>query len=150
MLPKKLSSVSALLLTSAVCLGALIGIGSAHDEGDNSLSREAHGFRPEVSLLAANIGRSEIIMIERTLGGGPAETIVVSQGATVRLVLHARAGTELHLHGYDLAGTAIDGSPVMMTFHAAHSGRFSIEAHGVQDALGRTEKVLAYLEVRPG
>jgi hypothetical protein len=36
-----------------------------------------------------------------------------------------------------------------MTFHADHPGRYPIEAHGVQDVLGRTDKALAYLEVRP-
>ena len=149
MLPKKPSSVFALLLTSALCLCALLGTGSAHDEADNSPSHEAYELRPEVSPSAKKPGRSEMTMVELTLGGGPAETIVVRQGATVRLVLHAPAGTQLHLHGYDLAATAVDGSPIVMTFHAAHSGRFSIEAHGEQDALGRTEKVLAYFEVRP-
>jgi FtsP/CotA-like multicopper oxidase with cupredoxin domain len=94
-------------------------------------------------------GAFEGMVVERTLGNGPPETITVRQGISVRLVLHAPEGTELHLHGYDLAGTAGAGAPVVMTFHASHVGRFAIEAHGIADALGRSEKALAYVEVRP-
>lgn len=90
----------------------------------------------------------EGVTIERTLGDGLGETIIVRQGAAVRLVLHAPAGTELHMHGYDLAGTAGRDMPVVMTFSAHRLGRFPIEVHGIEDVLGRKEKVLAYIEVR--
>lgn len=106
-----------------------------------------------VVLLCASTGNgwadNGVAEIERTLGEGRAETIVVSQGTSVRLVLHAPAGVELHLHGYDLSGTAGEGAPVVMSFRADHTGRFPIEAHGQQDLLGRTASALAYLEVRP-
>lgn len=36
-----------------------------------------------------------------------------------------------------------------MTFRADHVGSFPIEAHGVKDVLGHTDRVLAYIEVRP-
>lgn len=80
---------------------------------------------------------------------GTSETIVVTQGTAVRLVLHAPAGTELHLHGYDLGGIAGSGAPVVMTFRAKHAGRFPIETHGAGGVLGSRHQALAYVEVRP-
>lgn len=119
---------------------------TAHDKADPTPTHQAHESETEPPRKVAD---SSVTVIERTLGVGAAETIVVSQGTTVRLVLHASAGVELHLHGYDLSGTAADGVPVVMAFRADHAGRFPIEAHGVQDVLGRTDSALAYLEVRP-
>lgn len=88
-------------------------------------------------------------VIERTLGQGPSQTIVVIEGTEIRLILHASAGMELHLHGYDLIGTAEGDTPVVMTFRADHAGRFPIEAHGDHGVLGHGERALAYIEVRP-
>lgn len=102
----------------------------------------------EAQVSAANTGEFEGLVIERTLGGDTSETIIVARGAAVRLILHAPVGTELHLHGYDLSGTAAGGAPIIMTFDADHLGRFPIEAHGVADLLGRTDRALAYVEVR--
>lgn len=136
-------------MTGAVLLCAPAGIGWAHDKADHAPAHQVHGSGPEAAGTAEDAGSSEATVIERTLGDGPSETIVVGQGATIRLVLHAAAGTQVHLHGYDLAGTATDESPVVMTFHAHRPGRYPIEAHGVQDVLGRTNKALAYIEVRP-
>lgn len=87
--------------------------------------------------------------IERTLGSGPAEAVEVPRGATIRLVLHAPEGTEFHLHGYDAEATADSGEPAVMTFQADRTGRFPVEAHGVEDALGRSDRVLLYIEVLP-
>jgi FtsP/CotA-like multicopper oxidase with cupredoxin domain len=146
---KTLSVAIPVAMTGALLLCSPAGIGWAHDKADHAPTHQVHGSAPEAAGKAEDTGPSEATVIERTLGDGPAETIVVSQGTTVRLVLHAPAGTQLHLHGYELAGTATDTSPVVMTFHADHPGRYPIEAHGVQDVLGRTDKALAYLEVRP-
>lgn len=99
-------------------------------------------------VVLTKSGAFDGTVIELEIGDGPAETIAVAQGAAVRLVLHAPEGTELHLHGYDLTGTAGSGSPVTITFDAHHVGRFPIEAHGIEDDLGRSEKVVAYIEVR--
>lgn len=132
-------------MTGLLLLWAPAGVGWSHDTAGDHPADQAEGF---VHEAAANAG-FEGTEIERALGDGPAETIVVPHGTAVRLILHAAAGTELHLHGYDLSGTTADGAPVVMTFHAAHSGRFPIEAHGVEDVLGRADKALAYVEVRP-
>lgn len=141
MQPKKLPMIGHVATTLTLFLGALTGTGWAHDNADHRPSHQTHGIEDSRS--------AEVTVIERTLGDSPAETIVVSQSTMVRLVLHAPAGTQLHLHGYDLGGTATDTAPVIVTFHAYRAGRFPIEAHGVQDVLGRTYKALAYLEVRP-
>ncbi len=141
----------AVAMSVVLLLCASSGIATAHDnkphdQTDPSPTHQAHESAPEAPHKVAD---SSVTVIERTLGEGPAETIVVSRGEIVRLVLHASAGIELHLHGYDLSGTASDDAPVVMTFRADHAGRFPIEAHGVQDVLGRTDSALAYLEVRP-
>jgi hypothetical protein len=88
-------------------------------------------------------------VIERTFGEGPVETIAVRQGAVIRLILHAPAGAELHLHGYDAGGVADEKAPVILTFRADQLGRFPIEAHLHGDLLGRSHRALAYIEVRP-
>jgi hypothetical protein len=147
--PRKLPVAVPVAMMGVLLLCSPAEIGWAHDEADHRPANHVRGSWPEGPGTAEDTGPSEATVIERTLGDGPAETIVVSQGTTVRLVLHAPAGTQLHLHGYELAGTATDASPVVMTFHADHPGRYPIEAHGVQDVLGRTDKALAYLEVRP-
>lgn len=103
----------------------------------------------KVSDGAAPEGASGAVLIERTLGEGEGETIVVTRGSAVRLILHAPAGTELHLHGYDLAAVSGPDALVVLSFRAEHLGRFPIEAHGAADVLGRKETVLAYIEVRP-
>lgn len=137
----------AVAITGALMLCASTGIAGAHGMTDHSQTYQANKSVPEAP---GKVAESGVTVIERTLGEDPAETIVVSQGTTVRLVLHAPAGLELHLHGYNLSGSSADGAPVIMTFRADYAGRFPIEAHGTQaDALGRTDSGLAYLEVRP-
>lgn len=136
----------AVALTGAILLCATAGVGRSQDVSDHRPAHQVYGAVPAAPDTGETNGA---IVIEHPLNDGPARTIVVSQGATVQLVLHAPAGARLHLHGYDLVGTAADAAPVVMTFRADHVGRFPIEAHGVKDALGRTDKPLAYLEVRP-
>lgn len=132
-----------------------IGPDHVHDAmrgalNDNLQNVWAAGGKPHaVEVILAEAGASEGTVIERTLGDGPAETIEVTHGSAVRLVLHAPEGTEFHLHGYDLTGTAGPDGPVIITFLANHVGRFPIEAHGIEDGLSRAEKILAYIEVRP-
>jgi hypothetical protein len=146
--PKKLPVGIPAAVAGALLLCSPAGIGWAHDE-ENPSTHQVNGSEPEASGTPEDTGRFESTVIERTLGDGPAETIVVSQGVTVRLVLHAPAGTQLHLHGYDLVGTATEASPVILILQADHPGRYPIEAHGVEDVLGRTDRALTYLEIRP-
>lgn len=136
-------------LTAAILLSVAAGPIGAHDSVSQGAADQTRRTAPEATPEAAEAGPSERLVIERTLGEGPAETIVVPQGRAIRLVLRVPPGAELHLHGYDLAGTAHGGAPVVMEFRAHHAGRFPVEAHGIGDLLGRADRVLAYVEVRP-
>jgi hypothetical protein len=127
-------------LTVAAALFAAVGA-SAQQDGD--------GKPVATQIIDGETGVFEGTLFDRTLGKGDAETLMVARGASVRLVLHVAPGTKLHLHGYDIEGAASADGTAIMTFDARHPGRFAISAHGGKDVLGRTEKALAYLEVRP-
>ena len=66
----------------------------------------------------------------------------VKKGQTVRFVIRTNAGSEIHLHGYDIERTPRKGVPTVMQFVARVPGRFALELHD-PDAL------LAQLTVRP-
>lgn len=140
-------------LKRVICPLALIGLlvlaGNARAEEANSLQPGDAAVQSEKAAVDLATVPFDGIVIERSLGEGANETIVVPQDAQVRLVLHAPAGMELHLHGYDLVGTAGRAAPVVLTFRAEHAGRFPIEAHGDHGLLGHGERALAYIEVRP-
>ncbi|MDU8946231.1 hypothetical protein [Ovoidimarina sediminis] len=119
--------------------------GRAHKQ----LKMLAHGKPVEVELLLANMQSFEGTLVRRTLSDGNAETIIVTQGVLVRLILTSKIETELHVHGYDLVGVAGPETPAIFTFDAAHTGRFAIVSHGDHSLLGRREIAVAYIEVRP-
>lgn len=100
----------------------------------------------EVTLTGADAFAGE--EIEATLSVDEVTTIGVAKGAEVRLVLRAEQPLDLHLHGYDLSASAAPGAPAVFTFHAHSTGRFPIEAHGVESVLGQVDKALAFVEVR--
>jgi hypothetical protein len=108
----------------------------------------AEGERVASELVLTKAETFEGTLIERTLGAGDAQTIVVAKGGAVRLVFHMGEATDLHLHGYDLTGTAAPGTPALFTFDADHTGRFAVVAHDDEGVLGRKEVPLAYIEVR--
>jgi hypothetical protein len=137
----------AIKLAAALAALCLLSKLASADSAVTEHHPTGHAHDP-VSDATPATGASDTILIERVLGEGSSETIVVPQGSAVRLVLHAPAGTELHLHGYDLAGVSGPEAPVVWSFRAEHLGRFSIEAHGIEDVLGRKETALAYIEVR--
>jgi hypothetical protein len=66
----------------------------------------------------------------------------VKKGRTVRFVIRTNAGTEVHLHGYDIEKAPKKGVPTVIQFVAKVPGRFELELHD-PDAL------LAQLTVRP-
>jgi hypothetical protein len=53
----------------------------------------------------------------------------VAKGDLVRLIVRTDAGTELHLHGYDIDRAVVPGTPVRMDFKATIPGRFELELH---------------------
>jgi FtsP/CotA-like multicopper oxidase with cupredoxin domain len=134
--------------SAALAVACLLWMPASTGSAEAEQNMTGHAHNPASDADTA-VAAFEGTVIERTLGEGPSETIAVTQGAAIRLVLHAPAGTEVHLHGYDLRGVAGSDAPVVMTFRARHLGRFPIEAHEHEDVLGRREKALAYIEVRP-
>lgn len=66
----------------------------------------------------------------------------VKKGRTVRFVIRTNAGTEIHLHGYDIEKTPKKGVPTVLQFVAKLPGRFELELH-------RPDVLLAQLTVRP-
>lgn len=120
----------------ALVLGAVAALASAGDpEG------RAGGPRNAVS--------AELVSVELRLEGEAVPTITVTRGSRLRLALRTPVPQELHLHGYDLTARAGPVEPARFVFDAIHTGRFEISAHGGEDLLGRHERPLAYLEVRP-
>ena len=66
----------------------------------------------------------------------------VKKGRTVRFVIRTNAGTEIHLHGYDIEKTPRKGLPTIIQFVAKVPGRFEVELH-------HPDALLAQLTVRP-
>jgi hypothetical protein len=120
------------------------GGGAEHGHGHT----HAHDMTGEIGKPVPEITVDATVEIEHTLTEGSAETFNVVLGSEVHFVLHAKTELELHLHGYDLSATTAPGVPAVFSFRAEHAGRFAIEAHGLQDVLGRTDQAVAYIEVR--
>lgn len=66
----------------------------------------------------------------------------VKKGRTVRFVIRTNAGTEIHLHGYDIEKKPRKGLPTIIQFVAKVPGRFEVELH-------HPDALLAQLTVRP-
>ncbi len=66
----------------------------------------------------------------------------VKKGSTVRFVVRTNAGTEVHLHGYDIEKKPRKGIPTVIQFVAKVPGRFELELH-------EPNALLAQLTVRP-
>ena len=150
-------STFAMTLVAAACLAVPALAGGAGNSDQSSDASHAHmhgkmraGGKPvEVESLLDNAHSFEGTLIRRTLSEGNVETITVTQGVLVRLILTSKIEAELHLHGYDLVEDAGPETPAIFTFDAAHTGRFAIVSHGDDSLLGRKEIAVAYIEVRP-
>jgi len=66
---------------------------------------------------------------------GPAE-INVEEGDQVTLRLTSDHPLEIHLHGYNLEAEALPGEEAVLSFEAEITGRFEIEDHDTETALG--------------
>jgi len=66
----------------------------------------------------------------------------VKKGRTIRFVVRTNAGTEVHLHGYEIEKTPMKGAPTVIQFVAKIPGRFELELH-------HPDALLAQLTVRP-
>jgi hypothetical protein len=74
-----------------------------------------------------------------------AHVVGVKPGTQVNLSVHGVEAKELHLHGYDIE---FKGEPALGSFIAAHTGRFALEMHIVDDLLGKRARAVLYIEVR--
>jgi len=86
----------------------------------------------------------------RITGGevaGGAKDIRVESGEVVRIVVTADAADEIHLHGYDITGTAAPGRPARFRFRANLEGAFEMESHVAADA--GLDPLVARLVVAP-
>lgn len=66
---------------------------------------------------------------------GPAE-INVEEGDQVTLRLTSDHPLEIHLHGYNLEAEVLPGEEAVLSFEAEITGRFEIEDHDTETALG--------------
>jgi hypothetical protein len=74
-----------------------------------------------------------------------AHVVVIKRGTQVNLSVSGVEAEELHLHGYDIE---FKGEPALGSFIAAHTGRFALEMHIVDDLLGKRARAVLYIEVR--
>jgi heme/copper-type cytochrome/quinol oxidase subunit 2 len=65
----------------------------------------------------------------------PAE-VSVEEGDQVTLLLTSDSPVEVHLHGYDLEVEVLPGEETVLSFEAEITGRFGIEDHEAEAALG--------------
>ena len=62
--------------------------------------------------------------------------ISVDEGDQVTLLLTSDSPVEVHLHGYDLEEEVLPGEETVLSFEAEITGRFEIEDHETEAALG--------------
>ena len=93
--------------------------------------------------------RADTRIVRITVTGDTAETVIVTEGDSVRLEIVANTPMDLHLHGYDLTSRAGPDGAAIFVFKASANGRFAIVAHEADELLGREERARAYLEVHP-
>ena len=72
---------------------------------------------------------------------GGAKRPSVKKGQVVKLVVRTDAGTEIHLHGYEIEKVPVRGKPTVIQFTARIQGRFELELH-------EPDVLLAQLTVR--
>jgi hypothetical protein len=82
------------------------------------------------SAVPQDIDTLNVIVTETS----EARVVVVKRGTQVDLSVSGVDAEELHLHGYDIE---FKGEPAQGAFVAAHTGRFALEMHIVDDLLGK-------------
>ena len=92
-------------------------------------------LRPEPSTSA---GEAQEQAFEFTINGGTMspEEIFVGEGDRVNLRITAGEPLESHLYGYGLEEEVEPDQPAELTFEATTTGRFEIENHLTDSALG--------------
>jgi FtsP/CotA-like multicopper oxidase with cupredoxin domain len=86
----------------------------------------------------AQVKTYEIIIKDQKLVSG-SETITVTEGDEVKLVVTADIKEELHLHGYDRSVEMEANVPAELAFTANLTGRFIYELEGSKTDIGAIE-----------
>ncbi|GHF72918.1 hypothetical protein [Seohaeicola zhoushanensis] len=107
----------------------------------------ATGLDPDSPVW--RVGAEDSVEVAVQLDLKTAQTVQVAVGSKVRLIVQSPQALELHFHAFDQSARVSPGKPAEFAFQATRTGRFAIEAHGIVDALGRHERVVLYVEVRP-
>ena len=99
---------------------------------------------PVAATAASTVVKPVVIQITVVNGKviGGIKRPSVKKGRTVRFVIRTNAGTEVHLHGYEIEKIPRKGSPTVIQFVAKVTGRFELELH-------HPDALLAQLTVRP-
>lgn len=79
----------------------------------------------------------QVVREGRTQSG--TSVLQLREGQTVRVRVTSDRDDELHVHGYDLQLPLRAGLPGELEFVAEHSGRFEVELHRAELALGALE-----------
>jgi len=107
----------------------------------------------EMDALAAEPAQaSELRKFSVIIRNGKAdiESLRVTQGEQVEIMLTSDQTAELHLHGYDLTARLEAGVPGALSFAGRIAGRFPVEAHRMgSGASAGHHRVLFYVEVYP-
>ena len=97
------------------------------------------------AAIAAPAATKPVVIQITVVNGRPIGGIKrpsVKKGRLVRFVIRTNAGTEVHLHGYEIEKTPKKGVPTVIQFVAKLPGRFELELH-------HPDALLAQLTVRP-
>jgi hypothetical protein len=82
-----------------------------------------------VSTAATVKPRLITIVVKNGRPVGGIKRPVIKKGTLVRIVVTTNAGSEIHLHGYDIEKKVVKGKPVVFQFVAKLAGRFELELH---------------------
>jgi outer membrane lipoprotein SlyB len=89
----------------------------------------AHVFVPwSVGATRPSVVVVPITVVNGRVTGGT-QRPSVKKGQIVKLVIKTDAGTEIHVHGYDIQRTPVKGQPTVIRFLAKIQGRFEVELH---------------------
>jgi heme/copper-type cytochrome/quinol oxidase subunit 2 len=114
------------LIVIALVLIGLIGLFFALRPGPATSGDAAPADEPQERVYDVAIKEG---------GMSPAE-ISADEGDQVMLRLTSDSPMEVHLHGYDLEAEVLPGEETTLSFEAEITGRFEIEDHETETALG--------------
>lgn len=95
-------------------------------------------LRPDPDRSSAGGGEARTETFDVSIEGGAMnpEEVSVSEGDRVTLRLTSDEPVEVHVHGYDLEKEVSPGEPTRLSFEADLTGRFEVEDHDKESALG--------------